>query len=401
MTSPATRSFEVVIVGGGTGGLSVAARLAAVLPPGAIALVEPSDKHYYQPLWTLVGAGVVSKETTERDEADYVPDGVVWIRDKVAEFSPDTHQVVLAGGERIGYQHLVVALGIQLDWHKIDGVTEALGQGGVVSNYRYDLVDSTWRALRTLDEGNAVFTFPSTPVKCAGAPQKIMYLADEHLRRRGVRAKVPVIFASAGKAIFGVERYARSLRKVIERKQIETRFRNELVAVRPASREAVLRNLDDGTETSLRYGLLHVVPPQSAPDVIKRSPLAVADAAGWVDVDKYSLRHVRYPDVWSLGDCSSLPTSRTGAAIRKQAPVLVDNLLAVRAGREPIARYDGYASCPLVTGYGKLILAEFDYDGRPAESFPFDQSQERYSMWALKTYGLPEMYWNGMLRGRM
>jgi sulfide:quinone oxidoreductase len=394
-----TRTFPIVIVGGGTAGISVAARLARELPAGAVALVEPSEKHYYQPLWTLVGAGVFDKAITERPEADYIPDGVVWIEDAVAAFEPDVKQIVTRSGERIGYEQLVVALGMQLDWKKIEGLPAALGKAGVCSNYRYDLVDSTWQNLQSIEGGNAIFTFPSTPVKCAGAPQKIMYLADDHLRKRGVRAKTPVIFASAGKAIFGVEHYAKTLRQVIERKQIETLFRHDLVAVRPASREAVFANLDDGTERILTYAMLHVVPPQSAPDVIKQS--ALADAAGWVDVDKYTLQHTRFPDVWSLGDCSSLPTSRTGAAIRKQAPVLVENVLAYRAGTALRARYDGYASCPLVTGYGKLILAEFDYDGRPAESFPFDQSKERYSMWALKTYGLPEMYWNGMLRGRI
>ena len=399
MSQPMIREFSVVIVGGGTGGLSVAARLAPLFPAGAIALVEPSDKHYYQPIWTLVGGGVFPREISERDELDYIPDGVVWVKDRVAGFEPEAQQVVTASGERLKYQQLVVALGMQLDWHKIDGLADQLGKGGICSNYRYDLVDSTWRTLDRITEGNAIFTFPSTPVKCAGAPQKIMYLADEHLRRRGVRDRVPVIFASAGKAIFGVERYARSLRKIVERKQIDTRFRQELVAVRPGAKEAVFRNLDDGSEHVLRYSMLHVVPPQSAPDVIKQS--ALADGAGWVEVDKYTLQHPRFPSVWALGDCSSLPTSRTGAAIRKQAPVLVENLLAVRAGQAPPARYDGYSSCPLVTGYGKLILAEFDYDGRPQESFPFDQSQERYSMWALKAYGLPEMYWNGMLRGRM
>jgi len=397
----ATRTFSILIVGGGSGGLAVAARLAAVLPPGTVGLLEPSDKHYYQPLWTLVGGGVFPKEVTERPEVDYVPDGVTWIRDRVVEFQPEARLVITGGGERLGYEQLVVALGIQLDWHKIDGVEATLGRGGVVSNYRYDLVDSTWRELQRIDRGNALFTFPSTPVKCAGAPQKIMYLADEHLRSRGVREAVAVQFVSAGKGIFGVERYARSLRKVVAAKGIETRFRTELVAVRPASREAVFRHLDEGTEVVLPYELLHVVPPQSAPDVIKHSALASTDPLGWVDVDKFTLQHTRFPEVWSLGDCSSLPTSRTGAAIRKQAPVLVENLLAVRGGAAAVARYDGYASCPLVTGYGKLILAEFDYDGRPAESFPFDQSQERYSMWVLKAYGLPELYWNGMLRGRM
>ncbi len=390
--------FAVVIAGGGTGGISIAARLATQLPAGSVALIEPSDKHYYQPLWTLVGGGVFRKEITERAEADYIPAGVTWIREAVAAFEPDHKAVVTSGGQRIEYEQLVVALGIELNWAAIEGLPGALGKDGICSNYLYETVDSTWQNLQTIEEGNAIFTFPSTPVKCAGAPQKIMYLADEHLRKRGVRKRVPVTFASAGKAIFGVEHYAKTLRGILAKKEIETLFRHDLIAVRPKSREAVFRNLDDGSEKILRYGMIHVVPPQRAPGVIRSS--ALADASGWVEVDKFTLQHPRFPDVWSLGDCSSLPTSRTGAAIRKQAPVLVENLLAHRAGQPATARYDGYASCPLVTGYGKLVLAEFDYNGTPVESFPFDQSQERYSMWALKAYVLPELYWNGMLRGR-
>jgi sulfide:quinone oxidoreductase len=392
--------FDVLIVGGGTAGLSVAARLAqAPEKPARIAVIEPSDKHYYQPIWTLVGAGVFPKEESEREEAALIPEGVTWIRDAVASFDPEHDAVTTAKGERLTYGQLVVAMGMQLDWDKIAGLPEALGKGGVVSNYRYDLVDSTFRAISEFKGGNALFTFPSTPIKCAGAPQKIMYLAEHAFRKQGVRDKAKVIYTCATPSIFGVAKYRVALEKIVKQRAIDTRFRLDLVEIRGERKEAVYRHLDSGEQVVIPYEMIHVTPPQSAPDVIKRS--ALADAGGWVDVDKHTTQHVRFPNVFSLGDCSSLPTSKTGAAIRKEAPVTVENLLALRAGRPLTGHYDGYASCPLVTGYGTVILAEFTYGGVPAESFPFDQAQERYSMYALKAYGLPQMYWHGMLQGRM
>jgi sulfide:quinone oxidoreductase len=391
--------FDVVLIGGGTAGISVAARLAEASPGLRIAIIEPSDKHYYQPIWTLVGAGVFEKETSVRPMADYIPRGATWIRDRVATIEPEAHSLTLASGEQVGWEQLVVAPGIQMNWSQIKGLEGNLGKNGVCSNYLYETVDSTWDTLRSFKGGNAVFTFPNTPIKCAGAPQKIMYLADDWLRRTGVRGRSNVIYASSTPGIFGVPRYAETLRKVVTRKGIQTHFRHELTEVRASEKKAVFKNIDQGTELVLDYELLHVVPPMSAPDFLRSGPLA--NAAGWVDVHKHTLQHVRYPDVWALGDCSSLPTSRTGAAIRKQAPVLVENLLAWRQTRPLTASYDGYASCPLVTGYGSVIMAEFDYDGKPVETFPFDQSQERYSMYAFKAYALPDLYWNGMLRGRI
>jgi sulfide:quinone oxidoreductase len=389
---------QVLIVGGGSGGLSVAARLRNLPNPPEVSIIEPSEHHYYQPLWTLVGAGLFDKEITRRPQGDYMPDGAKWLKTRVTGFDPEQNIVLTADGGRHAYQYLVVALGIQLDWHKIDGLVGNIGKNGICSNYAYETVDSTRSALQSFKSGNAVFTFPATPVKCAGAPQKIMYLADDVLRRAGKRDNARILYAASGPAIFGVQKYARSLAKVVQRKNIDTMFRHNLIAVDAAKKQAVFKHLDRGDEVVVPFELLHVTPPQSAPDVVKQSRLA--NAEGWVDVHKYTLQHLRYPNVFGLGDSSSLPTSRTGAAIRKQAPVLVDNLQALREGRVMTASYDGYASCPLVTGIGKLILAEFDYDGKPAESFPFDQSQERFSMYMLKAYALPELYWNGMLRGR-
>ena len=398
-STTASVHHQVVVVGGGTGGITVAAQLRRANRSLDVAIIEPSDKHYYQPLWTLVGAGVFPKEASERDEARYIPKGATWLRDAVAEFRPDENRVLTRDGKTIGYDYLVVAPGIQINWGQVRGLQGALGQDGVCSNYSYRHVDYTWQCVREFKGGNALFTMPNTAVKCGGAPQKIMYLADDHFRRSGVRDPSRVTFASAQPKIFSVPRYAAKLDEVIERKGIETRFRHNLTEIRPDAREAVFEHLDTKETVVLPYDMLHVTPPMGPPDFVRQSPLA--NEAGWVEVDRQTLRHVRYPNVFGIGDATNLPTSKTGAAIRKQAPVLVRHLLASTKGECADDRYDGYTSCPITTGYGSLILAEFDYDQKPAETFPFDQSKERRSMYLLKKYGLPLMYWNGMLKGRV
>lgn len=394
----ATQKTQILIVGGGTAGITTAARLRLQAPELDVTIVEPSAWHDYQPLWTLVGAGVFPRDRSRRSTASVIPDGARWVQARATSFEPEQQRVLLDNGDAWEYEQLVVGLGIQLDWGKIDGLQGNVGKNGICSNYAWDTVESTWGAFQSFKEGKALFTMPPVPIKCAGAPQKIMWLFEDYARRQGFRARASVQFWNAGARIFGVDKYRRALERLVEERNVEPHYLQNLVAVDAAKRQATFEHTETKAQTTVAFDLLHVTPPQSAPDVVKQSPLA--NSAGWVDVDKYTLQHTRYPAVWSLGDCSSLPASRTGAAIRKQAPVLVDNLLAARHGLSLTAKYDGYASCPLVTGYGRLILAEFDYDGNPAESFPFDQAQERYSMYMLKAYGLPELYWNGMLRGR-
>jgi len=397
---PNSIHHQIVIVGGGTAGITVAAQLKRGWWNRLdVAVIEPSDKHYYQPLWTLVGAGLARKEVTERTEASVMPQRVNWIRDAVAEFDPKRNSLRTRNGKTITYDWLVIAAGLQINWDKIPGLQESLGTDGVCSNYSYATVDSTWHAIRNFKGGTALFTNPSGAVKCGGAPQKIMYLADDRFRESGVRDKTHIIYASALPNIFAVEPYKTTLEGVVARKQIDCRFRHELVEIRSSTKDAVVKNLDTQELVTIHYDLLHVTPPMGPPSFIASSPLA--DKDGWVDVDSESLRHRNFPNVFALGDCSNLPTSKTGAAIRKQAPVLVRNLSSAIAGKSLVAKYDGYTSCPLVTGIGKLVLAEFDYKKQPDESFPVDQSKERWSMWVLKRYLLPLMYWHGMLKGRM
>ncbi|SCL71128.1 sulfide:quinone oxidoreductase [Micromonospora citrea] len=398
MTS--VRHHQVVIVGGGTAGISVAARLRR-RGVSDVALVEPSAHHYYQPLWTLVGGGLATAGETVRPQRKLVPRGVSWIRDRAVGVDPDGRTVTLDGGDVVAYDQLVMAPGLQLDFGAVPGLAESVGRDGVSSNYRYDLAPRTWEFIRAVRGGTAIFTMPAGPVKCGGAPQKIAYLAADWWQRQGLRDATRIILVLPTPSIFSQPDWARVLESVVARYGIEVRYESQLVEVDGAGRRATIVDNRSGATETVDYDLLHAVPPQSAPDWLKGSPLAdPASPFGYLAVDRHTLRSTRWPEVFALGDVANLPTSKTGAAIRKQAPVVVANLLAARRGEPLPARYDGYTSCPLVTAHNRMLLAEFDYELRPRPSFPLiDTMRPRYDMWLLKRHGLPAMYWHGMLRG--
>ncbi len=395
-----TAKHQILIVGGGTAGITVAARM---LRKGYtdVAVIEPSSKHYYQPLWTLVGGGQAKASSTERAESSVMPTGATWIRKAANAFDPDDNTVTCADGATYAYDVLVVCPGIQLDWHSTDGLEETLGRNGVSSNYRFDLAPHTWANIRTLRSGTAVFTVPSGAIKCAGAPQKIAYLAADYWRSQGVLHDIDVHLVMPGARPFGIAAIADSLDKVIADYGIHLHSSSEVTAVDAAARKVTVKSVAaGGTDTMLPYDMLHAVPRQSAPDWIKTSPLSTGDPTGYVDVDKHTLQHVRYPNVFALGDAGSSPNSKTGAAIRKQAPVVVDNIDAFLNGQPPNASYDGYSSCPIVTSSHAMLLAEFDYDLNLEPSFPLlNPTVPHRAYWYLKKYGLPFMYWNLMLKG--
>ncbi|MFM7020254.1 MAG: FAD/NAD(P)-binding oxidoreductase [Aquirufa sp.] len=391
---------QIIIVGGGNAGISIAAQLLHKDASLDIAIIDGAQKHYYQPAWTLVGGGEFNIQDTERSEASVIPSGATWVQQMVASFQPEVNKITLANGNDISYDYLITVPGIQLNWSEIKGLPETLGKNGVCSNYSFQTAPYTWECIQNTKGGKALFTNPHTPIKCGGAPQKIMYLAADYFRKNKIKTQVE--FWSGGTRVFGVEKYENTLKDVIARYGINTHFFVKLTEIDGPNKKAKFIGIGDSNKDQeywVEFDMLHVTPPQSAPDFIRSS--ALANASGWIDVEKHTLQHVKYPNIFACGDAANLPVSRTGAAIRKQVPVLVQNLLAFMQGKALSASYDGYSSCPIITGYDKLVLAEFDYHNQPTETFPFDQSKERWSMYQMKKYLLPYLYWNQILPGKM
>lgn len=393
--------YDVVIVGGGAAGIGIAASLLKRSPQLSIAIIEPSNKHYYQPAWTLVGAGEFDVNETERSMESCIPKGVTWIHDAATTFEPKNNLVKTKQGHDFIYQQLIVAAGLKIMWDTIPGLNETLGKNGVTSNYRFDLAPYTWQLVKNLKSGKALFTQPPMPIKCAGAPQKAMYLSCSHWEKSGVLNNIDVEFNNAGSVLFGVATYVPPLMKYIERYHAKLNLNSTLVEVDGPNKKAWFNVKDRYGNTSRvekSFDMLHVVPPQSAPDFIQQSPLA--NAEGWVEVNQATLQHARYANIFSLGDVCSSPNAKTAAAARKQIVVVADNLMSFRNGTAFTSEYDGYGSCPLTVEIGKVILAEFGFGGKLLPTFPLDSTVPRKINWILKKNILPWLYWNAMLKGR-
>lgn len=392
---------RVLIVGGGTAGIGLAASLLRRDRTLDIAVIDPSDTHCYQPALTLVGGGCYSAAKTRRAEAAVMPSGVTWLKAGASAFDAERRVVELTDGRSVGYDYLVLCPGLQLDWAKIEGLPETLGRNGVTSNYDRRHATYTWELLQAFKGGRAIFTQPPMPIKCPGAPQKIAYLAADYWRKQKLQSEADIQFSLAGDKIFSIDAFVRPLLEVVKRYGIKLNYRKNLIAVDGERRLATFRITDaDGSvrEETESFDLLHVVPSQSAPDFIKRSPFANAD--GWVAVDPHTLQHPDHAEVFALGDVAGTPNSKTAAAARSQIPVVRDNLLARMKNERLDGAYTGYGACPLTTARGRVILAEFRYKGVLAPTFPFDQTRERRSMWHFKKRFLPWFYWNYLLKGR-
>ena len=392
--------FNLLIVGGGAAGVSVANNMRRQNSKISIGLIEPSEKHYYQPGFTIIGGGAYTLKQASKNEKDLIHSSVTWIKEYAESFQPDNNTVTLKSGEAVGYDYLVVCPGLQLDWGKIQGLKETLGRNNVCSNYSADHVEYTWVTIQSLQGGTALFTQPPMPIKCAGAPQKIMYLAADRFRKKKILDKFTIEFCNAGPAMFGIPFFAKALMKVVADYGIKTSFNTNLIAIDGDNKTASFEVTegDKKTQITKNFDMIHITPPQSAPDFIKQSPLA--NAAGWMDVNPKTLQSTKFSNIFGLGDATSTPNAKTAAAVRKQVPVVVDNVLALMNSKSLKEGYDGYGSCPLTTSLNTVMLAEFSYDGKVTPSFPLlDPRKNRWIWWWGKTTGFPWLYWHLMLKG--
>ena len=392
---------QILIVGGGAGGIATATSLLKRDRSLDITIIEPSDDHYYQPGWTMVGAGIFSKEETRRDTLSVWPSGVTRIKGEVEKFEPAKNLVKLSDGSSIKYETLVVACGLKLDWDSIEGLNEALGKNGVTSNYRYDLAPYTWKLVQEMKGKEAIFTQPAMPIKCAGAHQKAMYLSCDHWLRNNKLSDMNVSFCNAGPVLFGCAPYVPPLMEYVKKYGISLDFSHNLIKIDGENKIAWFKVSSENADPQVvekKFDMIHVCPPQCAPDFIKSSP--ISNEAGWVDVNQETLQHTKFPNIFGIGDVTSTPNAKTAAAVRKQAPIVASNILSVLKGSNPTPKYDGYGSCPLTVEKGKIILAEFGYGGKVMPTFPWDSTKPRRMAWFLKKSILPTVYWSVMLKGR-
>lgn len=397
-------SHDILIVGGGTAGINVAQQLKQIYEergsevPG-ISIIDKSKLHHYQPGWTLVGAGLKDKSEMNSPMSETIPQHAKHVDAFVSSLNAEENTLLTDDGATHSYKSLILCPGIKLNYDAVEGLREAMGKNGVATIYDFDQCDKVWSNIKDLTKGTALFTQPKGDVKCAGAPQKIMWMAEDYWNKAGRRGDINIEFSTALPKMFGIQKYSDILKGLTESRNVTPNFETVLTKVDGKQKIAEFTTAS-GEKLQKKYDFLHATVPMAPHDFIKSS--SVANAAGHVAVDDKTLRSTKFPNVWSLGDASSLPTSKTAAAVMSQTPILVHNFYNANHGKELTALYDGYTSCPLLVGYGKLILAEFGYGGEIKESFAkFGADQGVPSRWAyhLKKDFFPAVYFSLFTKG--
>lgn len=411
---PVSSSAHIVIVGGGAGAMMVLARLRRALSSPNITVIAPNDKHIYQAGQVFVAAGEYSADEIVFDNTGYIGHDVNWIKDEVKTFLPDQNQLITLKDQEITYDYLIVATGVQYHYEWIEGLNESLiGQHGIASVYLNNLSTGSVHGATTTREWfddilksssvtkpRILFTQPSTPMKCGGAPQKMLYLCDDYLKRH--RKSADFVFTSASEKLFSIDEIDTALHKVQQQYgNITNYFEHDLIRIDPIQKRATFNHNDQ--EVTLEYDFIHITPPMSAVDSLVASPLGwqKGNAKGWLEVDMETLRHKRYPNVFGIGDTCGIPLGKTGGSARHHALVVAENLVSVMKNQKPTALFDGYTVCPIKTEYGKIMMVEFNYDGLSPTFSSLHPSEPMWMWWALDLYALKPMYRYLMLNGLM
>ncbi|WP_298802904.1 FAD/NAD(P)-binding oxidoreductase [uncultured Lentibacter sp.] len=404
--APIPTRANILILGAGAAGTALANRLVERLEGASITLVDGRPAHWYQPGFSLIAAGLKPASYSVSQTADWLPAGVTLKQDWAANIDPEARKVALVGGEVLSYDYLIVATGLTLDHDAIEGFSlDMVGENGIGALYAGpDYAAKTWTAASkfTQEGGVGLFTRPATEMKCAGAPLKHTFLIDDLARKTGARGKMEMHYMANNNSLFGVPIVSEKVRMLFEDRGIAPDYSHVLKGIDAGAKRARFDTPEGTVERD--YDYIHVIPPQRAPDVVRQSGLSWADKwvdQGWVEVDKASLRHLRYPDVFALGDVAGVPKGKTAASVKWQVPVVEEHLVAQIAGDTTDAAYNGYTSCPLITQVGRAMLIEFDYNNNLTPSFPgiIAPLEELWISWLMKEVALKATY-NAMLRGK-
>ena len=423
LSMPAShKRVNIVIVGGGTGGMIASARVRRAAPNANITLIAPNSMHIYQPGQVFVAAGLYMQTDIRAKTSQLLEDNIKWIQDEVTVFEPDKNFVQTAKHGKIGYDYLIVALGIEYNYEAIDGLSsDDIGQNGIASIYLNDMKKGVSKAgittniwMHSIQEDalqksvKVLYTQPDTPIKGVGADLDILFLSNDYFKGNGgsksgdVSNNIQNIFATPNSSLFPFKEFDNVIQKRVKKAgNIVPLFGHKLIAIDTQKKSAIFKDRT-GKEVQKSYDYIHITPPMQAPKVFSDSPLAYKDGKykGYMDINPKTLQHNRYKNVFGIGDILGIPLAKTGGSAQVQAVVIQDNLVAAIENKKFPQEYNGYTVSPVKLKYGQVLLAEFN-SKKTLPTFWLNPYKPRWIWWELDLHFMRYAYFSLMMRGMM